>query len=63
MFDQLAACQQIVEEDLVMILQEPPSEVRVCAELDLRLLRQGEVGQVIVALSCISDTRNKASKQ
>ena len=46
-----------------MVLQEPPSEVRICAELDLRLLRQGEVGQVIVALSCISDIHNKASKQ
>lgn len=50
--------QEIVVQDSVMITEESPTHLCVDAELHLRLFGQGQVGQIVIALSRISNSHH-----
>lgn len=62
MLDQLTFRQQIIVEDLMLILQELPSKLRVHLQLNLRLLRQCQIRQIVVTLSRVCNLHSSTSK-
>ena len=58
MLSQRTVRQEIVVQDSVMITEESPTHLCVDAELDLWLIGQGQVGQIVIALSRISNSHH-----